>query len=902
MKARDRRGRRLLRLGSIERDLDEELSFHFQATVDELMSRGLSRQQAEDEAARRFGDETSYRRQLERIDRDVAVRRRWSERLDATRQSMAYAIRSLSRTPTLSIGVILAFALGIGANAVMYGIVDRLLLTAPPHIADVDAVRRLNVDIFYDFLGRRTEINTMTYPDYRDWQAAKTFSVAAYAARRLTVGRGMDAHEQHAVFATAQYFELLGVQPALGRFYTSAEDRIGGPPTVVLGWSAWQREYGGGRDVIGQTIDFGYGAYEIIGVTPKGFTGVDLAPVDLWLPLHVVSAQTTGTDWQDARDWFWFSIVARLTPGVTEAEAMAEATALHVAARRELIESKEYGTDPRVVLASVLFARGAAPPGEATVAKLLFAVSLIVLLIAALNVANLLLARTIQQRREIAVRLALGISRRRLVSQIALEGVVLALGGGIAAVLLAQLGTPLLGALLLPGVLWEGTSSGSSVALVALGLALVAGLLSGLVPALQATRGQLQDALRRAAAGGVTRTAAHVRTTLALVQTALSVLLLIGAGLFVRSLDRVRHADLGIDPHNLLYVQPRAPRGVLNDADRIRIYHEAAARLAQLPGVRAVAMSTMAPFNSSRSKVLRAEGVDSIRSPNGGPYVLDVSPSYFAAMDLRVVQGRGITAADTRHAPRVAVVSAAMARGFWPTQSALGKCLYIGVREKDGPPVPCSTVVGVAEDSRRQTVRAEESFMYYVPIAQAQVDSIPAMLMVRAANATPQLENLIRRTMIDVDGRIRYAQVDPMMQILSPQLRSWELGATMFSIFGLLALLVAAIGLYSVLAFDVAQRTREIGVRAALGASSTRLIRMILERALGMTAIGVTLGTVAALALVNRIEPLLFETPARDPITFAAVITLLHLVAAAASTLPGWRAASVAPNEALRSE
>jgi hypothetical protein len=283
--------------------------------------------------------------------------------------------------------------------------------------------------------------------------------------------------------------------------------------------------------------------------------------------------------------------------------------------------------------------------------------------------------------------------------------------------------------------------------------------------------------------------------------------------------------------------------------------------------------------------------------------VTGVSPGYFPALGLEIREGRGFTEGDRRGAERVAVVGQAMARGVWPHQSALGRCLY--VEADDSVPaeaVPCSTIVGVVEDGRRQEVTAETTFQYYLPLAQSDVDSVPQRLVVRAPSQTPALRRAIAQTVNRLDARIRFTDVEPMSELIAPQLRSWELGATMFSVFGLLALLVAAIGLYSVLSFDVAQRTRELGVRSALGASTTALLRMIVRRALGLTAVGVSAGILIALALVGRMQDMLFEIPPRDPVTFVAVVVTLHLVAVVASSLPGWRAARVQPGEALRSE
>jgi putative ABC transport system permease protein len=892
--------RRALRLGG--ESVDEELAYHFERTVDELMSAGATRGEAEAEARRRFGDVSYYRGELREMDRAMAARRRWSERWDITRQSVRYAVRSLARSPGLALGIILAFALGIGANLTMYGIVDRLLLRAPDHIVDAAAVRRIYVEEYVPFMQDRFSSSTLSYPDYVQLRTVAAFEdVAGWAPRTVTVGSGLDAREKDAVYATASFFRVLGVRPALGRFYTEDEDRIGGARQVVLGWSEWQGEYAGARDVIGRTIDFGYGPYEVIGVTPKNFTGVDLATVSLWLPFHVVGGDMRGAEWIEERGTQFFEAVARLRSGMGPEAAAAQATAAWTAGR-DGSEFANPDADPEVLLTSVLSARGPDAAPESVVARLLLIVSVVVLLIAAVNVANLLLARSLKQRREISVRLALGISRRRLIGQIMLEGLLLAAAGGAAAVLLAVWSRDFVGTLLLPDVAWSDGLN-LRIILVAAALSLLAGAAAALIPALQAARGTVSDSLRQAGAGGVTRRAARFRAGLSLVQTALSVLLLVGAGLFVRSLDRVRSVDLGFDPQNLIYVTPRTTAEGIPPEELHTLMDRALEVLPRVPGVRAAGATHSLPFHSFRTTRLRAEGVDSIRVPtSGGPYLYEVTHGFLEAMDMAIVAGRSIAASDAGASQPVALINRSMAESLWPAQSPLGRCLYIGLGPERGPQTRCSEIVGVVEDSRRQEVENVTTLQYYVPIAQQQLNGTPRVLVVRVADESEATLQSLRRAILALDPRIRYVEAEPLMNRIDPRLRSWELGAAVFSIFGLLALIVASIGLYSVLAFDVAQRTRELGVRSALGASRRAVVQLVVGNALRITALGVTIGVIGALALARRIEPLLFETAPRDPLTFVVVVVTLHVVAAAASSLPAWRATRVDPNEALRAD
>jgi putative ABC transport system permease protein len=894
--------RRVLRLRGVGRDVDEELAFHFDRTVTDLMAAGRTREAAEAEARLRFGDVSHYRKELEMIDERAAMRRRWSDRWDVARQSVRYAIRSLARSPGLAAGVVLAFALGIGANLTMYGIVDRLLLSPPDHIADAAGLRRIYASGYVPYLQERFTGSTISYPDYRQLRTVSAFSdVAAWARRTVTAGEGLGAVEKSAVYATGNFFPLLGVEPALGRFYTEQEDRVGGPRQVVLGWSEWQREHAGAADVIGRTIDFGYGAYEVIGVAPRNFTGVDLEDVSLWLPFHTAGGDVRGTAWLDDLGTQFFETVARLRPESTDEQAAAEATAAWLAVREGTPYANPDAAE-RVELASVLSARGPDAPAETVVARLLLIVSMIVLLIAAVNVANLLLARSLKQRREIAVRLALGISRRRLIGQIMLEGLILAFAGGVAAALLALASRGLVGGILLPDVVWSDAANGRIIAAAAV-LALVAGAAASLIPALQAARGTLSDTLRQAGAGGVTVRAARFRAGLSLAQTAMSVLLLIGAGLFVRSLDRVRDADLGFDPDNLIYAMPQLTTEGIPRDEMHTVMERGRESLLRVPGVLAAGATHSLPFHSFRTTRLRAEGVDSIPIPSsGGPYLYEVTPGFLEAMDLAILSGRTITERDAGAAQPVALINRSMAEGLWPGESPLGRCLYIGSGPESGPQTRCSEVVGVVEDSRRQEIENVTTFQYYIPLAQHQGNGMPRVLVIRVAEQSAATNRALRAAILGFDPRIRYVDAEPLMNRIDPSTRSWQLGAAVFSIFGVLALIVSSIGLYSVLSFDVAQRTREIGVRSALGASSRAVVSLVVGNALRITALGVVIGVAGALVLSSRIEPLLFGVGPRDPVTFLVVVIALHVTAALASSLPAWRASRVDPNVALRTD
>jgi predicted permease len=895
--------RRVFRLGVAKRELDEELAFHFERTVEELRQGGLSGEEAEAEARRRFGSERRWRREIERLDRRAEAWRRWRERAELVGRSLEYALRRMRRSPGFTAGVVLTFALGIGANATMFGIVDRLLLRPPPHVEDPASVRRVWIEQFIPFTGEREIQEYLTYPDFLDLTRAESFAdIAAFARRELTVGRGEASRLLDAHLVTGNFFSLLGARPAVGRFFGPEEDRVGAAGVAVISYGMWRRDFGGDRDILSRTLDFGYGPYPIVGVAPRGFTGVNPEAVDFWVPLRTTNAQLRGdTRWMESRGHYWMRFVARLRPGVSPEAAAAEATVLHRQGRREQIEAGDHDPEARALVAPLLLSRGALAPEEAAVAKWLAGISLIVLLIACANVANLLLARSVRQRREIGIRLALGSSRGRLLGQVLAESLLLAAVGGGAALLVTRWGGTLLQGLLLPDVAWAESALDARVGAFVLALTVLAGLVTGLIPALQASRPGLVEELK-SGARGASALGSRTRDALTVVQAGLSVVLLVGAGLFVRSLDRVRELDLGLDPRGVLLVESIFDRELSEEA-QADYFRRAAERLRALPGVSGASPDISIPFWSVASYELRVPGLDSVPTlTTGGPALHAVAPDYFGIMGLRVTRGRGLLDTDSRGAPPVVVVNETLARVVWPGQEALGKCLIV-IRDRKAPEPPCAEVVGVVENARRFDLVEDASMDYYLAIDQGLAGDSPEGLLVGIGDRDPErMIPAIQRELLAVEPGLRHAEVTPLGSFLASQSRSWTLGAAMFSAFGVLALLVAAVGLYSVLAFTVAQRTQELGIRSALGASRERLLGLVLGKGVGLVAAGVLVGLGLALLAGPRLEPLLFQVSPRDPLVLGGVALVLLLVAVVASGAPAWRATRVDPSVALRAD
>jgi putative ABC transport system permease protein len=898
------RVRRFFRLHDVDRDIDEELRFHFDRVTEELMEAGASSVEAEREARRRFGDDRRYRARLRQIDRGTAARRRWRLRLGAAGQTVKFAVRSLRRAPGLSLGIIAAFALGIGANATMFGIVDRLLLSPPPHFAEPDAVRRIVIE--RSFLGRTVRAVTIGIDEVTDLESVPQFeAVAAFSSTNdWILGRGAAARPVSAVLTTGGYWDLVGVRPALGRFYGVTEDRVGADPIVVIGHSLWRAAFDQDPSVLGRAIDFGWGPYTVIGVAPAGFTGAGLASIDLWLPARAAGAATYGERWvTGGRGFNWLRAIVRLAPGASLPVAEQVSTARHRAGNRERIENGSYDPDAHVLVTPLIAAKGPDGSREAKVALWLAGVSAIVLLIACVNVANLLLARSLLRRRETAVRLALGVPRGRLLAQTVLESVLLAVTGGAAALLVSLWAGRLVGRFLLPNV--EPVGVDVRMTGVVVTLALLSGVLASLIAAVESRRRDITQVLR-AASGSVSLSRQRTRLALAVAQAALSVILLVGAGLFVRSLDRVQSLDLGFDMDRLLMAEPLEDGfgSLAPQADSARIaarrqyFATAADRLAVTQGIRSTAYTVGVPFWTSWSADLDVPGRDSIpTSPSGGPYVNVVSLDYFRTMDLQIVRGRAFEPGDFTGEGLVAIVNLAMASLVWPGGDPIGECMRI--EDSDA----CTTVIGIVEDARRGSIIEEPNPQYYVPVPHpVAADLAPEVMLIRTTADRSDLVRVVRETMLATDSRLRYVTVQPLSDLAAPELRSWRLGASLFTLFGILALAVAALGLYSVLAFDVAQRVREIGLRAALGADMHRLMGEIVGRAIRLTAIGVATGGLVAVLLAPQVADLLFDVSPWDPVTLLGVALALGLVAVAAAGLPAWRAIHVDPSVALRAD
>jgi predicted permease len=886
----------------VERAVSDELQFHFDMTMRELMARGMNRDEARKEAERRFGDVQRTRERLETIDRARVEQEARAEWWSAFAQDLRYALRGLRLKPGFAVAVIVTLGLGIGANATMFGIVDRLLFRPPAMIAAAERTGRIFLPRTYR--GKEDLTAFMGYRKFLDLKEnTKSFdAMTPFYTNRKAIGRGDATRTMSVAASDPDLWRMFDVKPVIGRFYGEDDNQLDAPHHVlVLSYGFWQTQYGGRRNAIGEHIDVGAINYTVIGVAPEGFTGFDDVSVMGFVP--TASAASTidpGREekWYGTYHMSWFEAFARRKPGVSLAAADADLTRAHQLSYQKQYDGEKRATPPSLVkprgfLAPVLRARGPQPTSESKVATWLAGVAMIVLLIACANVANLLLARALRRRREIAVRVALGMSRSRLFMQLLIESLVLALLGGAVGLAIAQWGGTILRRVLLnQQSVTHSAFSDQRLLIFVVVLVAAVGFITGLVPALQTGRGDVAATLKAGAREGTVHRS-RLRVGLLVAQAALSVVLLVGAGLFVRSLVNVKNVRLGFDANRLLYIDLNWRGMKIDSIQQIAMRQRLLERVKTVPGVENAARGLTVPFSSTWSLNLYVPGIDTVDKL--GEFTMQAgTPELLSTMGTRILRGRDITAEDREHSPRVAVINETMAKKLWPGQDPIGKTMRVS---SDTNPV--TTIVGVAEDVRRGSLNEPEAH-YYLPIDQ--VFRAEGGLFVRTKGDPAASVEAIRHALQPMMPGVSYVTVTPMSTIMGYITRSWELGATMFVVFGALALVLAAVGLYSVIAYNVTQRTHEMGVRLALGAQARDVIRLIVREGLAIVVPGIAIGAIAALVASRWVGSLLFEVSPKDPTIVSAVLITLVLVAIAASWIPAIRAARVDPNEALRAD
>ena len=893
--------RALVRRAALDRELAADLQAHVELLARDLEAEGLPPDEAMRVARRRVGNVTAHRE---------ASRDAWGfPSVEAIAQDVRYAMRGLRRSPGFTVTVILTLALGIGANAAMFGVIDRLMFRPFPFLRDPSSVNR--VYLYTAYQGRPSGNNTFPYTRYLDLArgTSSLSAVAAVAEWRLAVGSG-DATEVKRVSAvSASFFGLFDAPPAQGRYFFAREDSIPmGALVAVISHDLWTTAFAAG-DITNRTLKVGALDYTIVGVTPPGFAGVSAGrPSDVYIPITTFAAnmnRSAARDYWTAYTWDWTEMIVRREPGVSPERASADLTAAYIRSRaaaralnpRVLADSL---VKPRAIAGAMRTAAGPVPGRESRVLLWVMGVAGIVLLIACANVANLMLARVLRRRREITVRLALGVRRGRLVGQFVTEALVLSLLGCLAGLFVAQWVGLAIRELLLPqGSDFQLANDWRTLGL-AIACAVVATVLTAVGPAVVATRSDLAASLKAGVREGTTQRS-HARTILLILQGTMSVVLLVGAGLFVRSVRNVRAVPLGYDPAPILEVTPDFRGAEGDSASRVEVRRRLLAAAQAIPGVQ-YATRFNSRFFATNTADLRVPGIDSVAKL--GRFNLQLgSPDFFKVLDTRILRGRSFDARDHAGAAHVGIVSEAMGRALWPGKDPIGQCFHVAWGEEYGADTaPCTTVIGIAENTAQQNLTDDPRYMYYLPVEQRAPHQI-ASLLVRMTdrNAVAQMERVRAALMKAMPGD-GLVFVRPLQEVIDDQSRSWRLGATLFVAFGGLALVVALVGLYGVISYSVAQRSHELGVRVALGAGTASIVRLVVVQGLRYTMTSVGIGVVLSLVAGRWVEPLLFNVSSRDAATYATVAATMLLGALAATAIPAGRAARSDPNQALRAD
>ncbi|HJQ32698.1 MAG TPA: ABC transporter permease [Pyrinomonadaceae bacterium] len=800
-------------------------------------------------------------------------------------QDLRFGARVLRKRPGFTAVAVLALALGIGANTAIFSVVEAVLLRPLPYERPEQLV------LMYED-GRDVQNRWVSYPNFLDWRARNRSFEAMSTIRGwdLTLtGDGGPPESLTARMVSADYFDVMRVRPLVGRAFLREEDRPGAAPVTVLSHGFWQRRFGGDPDIVGKTITLDDKPFTVVGVMPPEFR--HQGPPPLW----VLMGQWTGQDnWMQRDVRVAGNVVARLKDGVTIEQARADMANLKDALTRE----SPYTNAGHVI--RVVPLKESIVGESRTPLLLMFGAVGFVLLIACANVANLLLARATTRRREFAIRAALGASGRRLARQLLAESLLLAALGGAAGLLLAWWGVDLLCAAEppgLPGVAGAGVNA--RVALFTFGLTLLTGVVFGLAPAWRANREDVSDALKgtSTAAGGGAASGGRLRGALVVTEVALAFVLLVGAGLLTRSLVRLLNSNPGFDPTNVLTMPVTLSRQRYQGKEEItRFQRELLARVSALPGVEAACISNSLPGFPAWQNDIAVEGGAPIKA--GEELNVDwsiVSEDYFRVMRVPVLRGRTFTEREAREGSPVVVVDENLARRFWPGQDAVGK------RIKYDSPTP-HEIVGVVGNVKNFGSEAEGRIRIYTPLGRAGL-SRGATLGVRASSGGAEaLASAVAREIQAIDKDMPAPDAETLEQIFRRETAPRRFNAALLALLAAVALVLAAVGIYGVMAYTVAQRTHEFGVRLALGAGRGDVLRLVLGGGMKLVLLGVGAGLAAALALTRLMSSLLFGVAPTDPLTFCGIALLLTLVALLASYIPARRATKVDPMIALRYE
>ena len=870
-----RRWRALTHKDKLDDELDDELRFHLERDIEENVKDGMTPEEARYAALKSFGGVDQSKEQC-RDARGVAP-------LENTLRDVSYSARVLRKSYVFTAVVVLTLALGIGANTAIFSFANGILLRPLPYPQS----DRLAV-IDETALKRGIDSMSVSYPNFLDWRDQNTVFEDIglhFGTSRFALSGAGEPVEIRGSRITQGMFEILRVSPQLGRTFTADEDRPDQDAVVILGHDLWQKNFGGDPNILGQKIVLSNRARTVIGVMPRGFRFPEVS--ELWVPLALTPQMFTRTD-------HGLNGIARLKDGVTFAAAQAEMD--NIAAR---IEQQNPVTNEGLgVKVTSLHDTLTGDYREALL--ILLGVVGCVLLVACVNVANLMLARATARQKEFALRAALGASRWRIVRQLLMESFLLAVAGGVLGFALSLWALRLLlKAIPIQLPFWMDFGIDLRVLVFTLGITLLTGLIFGAVPALQTSRVDLNDTLKEGGRGS-SGFRGRSRSLLVVTEIALSLVLLVGAGLMIKSFMRLRQVNIGLDSKNVFTASVLLPRAKYSAPEqRTGFFKQLVENVRNVPGVQAASVTGTLPLGGSNwGRSLTVEG-HQVVSVGQAPMIQHtvVAPGYFRTMGITLLSGRDFTDADTADGPKVTIVDDRLARQYWPNESAVGKRVRFGPPEDNEP---WHTIIGVVRSVRHARMQEDSNQSVYLPHTQIPVGGLT--VVARTTSDPHDIASAFRQAVAQIDRDQPISEISTMEEVVAESIWQPRLYATLFAVFAGGALVLALIGIYGVMAFLVQTRTHEIGVRMALGATARDVFKLIVGRGMKLTVIGVVIGVGGAIALTRLMHSLLFNTSATDPLTFIAISVLLSLAAFLACYIPARRAARVDPLTALRYE